>query len=84
MSIIDETDRKRDKEPRRRMNMAHALKAASQAGFARVRMTVDSDGKITLDMGAAGDLPPDTKGEQDQWDKRVAEVVAKEKSRRGE
>jgi hypothetical protein len=62
-------ERGRDKEPRRRVTMATALKAASQAGYGRVRMTVDNDGKITLDMGQAGDLPPDTKGEPSPWDK---------------
>jgi len=66
-------ERGRDKAPRRgRLALSDAIKAASRAGFGRVRMTVDNDGKITLDMGQGGDsLPDGTKGEPNEWDKLI-------------
>ena len=58
-----------DKAPRKppKFRPQDAIKAAGQAGFAKLRLTLDSDGKMTLEMGHAGDSVGD-KGEQNEWD----------------
>lgn len=59
-----------DKGPRRppKFRPQDAIKAASLAGYAKVRLTLDSDGKMTLEMGQAGDSPADDKGETNECD----------------
>ena len=58
-----------DKAPRKppKFRPQDAIKAAGQAGFAKLRLTLDSDGKMTLEMGQAGDSVGD-KGEQNECD----------------
>lgn len=64
-----------DKVPRRpaKFRPQDAIQAAGKAGYGKVRMTVDSDGKITLEMGKAADLPAEN-GEQNEWDARLDQL----------
>jgi hypothetical protein len=71
-----------DQKPRRSTAFSPRMiiKAAAAAGFDDVR--IDSDGQITLQKSRP-DTAGDDKGENEQWDKRIAEVIAKEKARQG-
>ena len=71
-----------DQKPRRSTAFSpfKIIKAAAAAGFDGVR--IDSNGQITLQK-TRPDTAGDDKGENEQWDKRVAEVIAKEKARQG-
>jgi hypothetical protein len=67
-----------DRGPRRlrpKFSANQAIEAAGKAGFDKVRMTIDSDGKITLEMGQAGE--PDDKEGQEQWELKRKEWEAK-------
>jgi hypothetical protein len=58
-----------DKAPRKppKFKPEGVVREAVRAGY-KVRMTIDSDGKITLEMGQAGDSPDGEKGERNEWD----------------
>jgi hypothetical protein len=66
------TDREKRKSPKFRPQ--DAIKAASLAGYGKVRVTVDNDGRITVEMGQGGDLPDGPKREQNEWDTRLEEI----------
>ena len=72
---------RRDSQPRRSTAFSPRMiiKAAAAAGFDDVR--IDSNGQITLQKARPAATEAGDKGENDQWDKRVEQVVAQEKAR---
>ena len=57
--------------------LTRALRAAKAAGVPVERYEIDTDGKITVVIGKAGEEPPADDGEPNPWDSAVSMLLAK-------